>query len=43
MMKLHHRALNSYDIFKWIIFKGCTCVGAFKVKHLFPPALLFVV
>lgn len=34
-MKLHHCALNSYDILKWIIFKGCTCIGVFKIPVSF--------
>lgn len=42
MVKLHHCAVSSYDILKWIIFKGYTCIGAFKVKHLLSSALLFV-
>lgn len=41
-MKLRHCAVSSYDILKWIIFKGCTCIDAFKVKHLLSSALLFV-
>lgn len=41
-MKLHHCAVSSYDILKWITFKGCTCIGAFKVKYLLSSALVFV-